>query len=85
MLMSPACRCERKHAPERTHRLMDGYRYLATDDYKRDTHEWAQAKGLNIFHLRIDSCLDLDGEDAVAAALESILGTPTAFCLHPGY
>ncbi|KAL8281360.1 hypothetical protein RQP46_006394 [Phenoliferia psychrophenolica] len=48
-------------------------RYLSTDEYKRDTYEWAQAKGLHIFHLRIDSCLDLDGEDAIASALESIL------------
>ncbi|KAM0751047.1 protein-tyrosine phosphatase [Meredithblackwellia eburnea MCA 4105] len=47
--------------------------YLGKDDYKRDTYEWAQSRGLNIFHQRINSCEDLDGEDAFVEALEVVL------------
>ncbi|GAA5999353.1 uncharacterized protein JCM10292_001227 [Rhodotorula paludigena] len=50
--------------------------YLATDDYRTDTHTWAQERGLQIFHFRIevskDPAVEVD-EDKVREALEKVL------------
>lgn len=52
-------------------------RYLATDDYRTDTHTWAQERGLQIFHFRIevskDPAVEVD-EDKVREALGKVLG-----------
>ncbi|GAA5900339.1 uncharacterized protein JCM6883_002813 [Sporobolomyces salmoneus] len=50
--------------------------YLSTDEYRSDTYNWANERGLNIFHIRIDVSKDPTVEvdaDLVAEALEKVL------------
>ncbi|TNY19890.1 tyrosine phosphatase family-domain-containing protein [Rhodotorula diobovata] len=50
--------------------------YLSPEDYRHDTHSWAQERGLDIFHVRVDVSKDptVEVDEAlVREALEKVL------------
>lgn len=51
--------------------------YLSSDDYRPHTKNWAEAKGLRIFHHRLEPTKEpftVVDEDGVVQAIEEILG-----------
>ena len=51
--------------------------YLSADDYRPHTKNWAEAKGLRVFHHRLEPTKEpftVVDEDGVVQAIEEILG-----------